>query len=401
MSDERMTRRASIVGLVIAVCLVAANMRPTITAVGPLLDQIGDDTGMATATLGFITAVPLLAWAVVSPLAHDLSRRFGLSRVVLWALVLLMIGTVVRSLPGPTANLWLGTALIGIALAVANVLMPAAVKRDFPGRMTMMMAVYTALLGGVGAVSSGVAVPFSRLAEDGAGWRVALLMSGALLLPFAIAAWAWATRGTHPPRTPRGAASRQRTGIWTDRLAWLVAAYMGLQSCTFYMLVTWLAAISTSTGRTEIEAGFDVMFYQLFSLAGSLALPLALRGCAQRWVPALIPLLGVAGTLGLILAPGAVLVWAAILGLFGGAALAMALTLVAQRARDHDAASALSGMAQSVGYLLAAGGPVAFGAVHAASGGWTGSLLLLLAVAVALIVTGAFVGRDRYVLDRR
>jgi len=358
MSDERMTRRASIVGLVIAVCLVAANMRPTITAVGPLLDQIGDDTGMATATLGFITAVPLLAWAVVSPLAHVLSRRFGLSRVVLWALVLLMIGTVVRSLPGPTANLWLGTALIGIALAVANVLMPAAVKRDFPGRMTMMMAVYTALLGGVGAVSSGVAVPFSRLAEDGAGWRVALLMSGALLLPFAIAAWAWATRGTHPPRTPRGAASRQRTGIWTDRLAWLVAAYMGLQSCTFYMLVTWLAAISTSTGRTEIEAGFDVMFYQLFSLAGSLALPLALRGRAQRWVPALIPLLGVAGTLGLILAPGAVLVWAAILGLFGGAALAMALTLVAQRARDHDAASALSGMAQSVGYLLAAGGPV-------------------------------------------
>jgi CP family cyanate transporter-like MFS transporter len=109
----------------------------------------------------------------------------------------------------------------------------------------------------------------------------------------------------------------------------------------------------------------------------------------------------VAGTLGLILAPGAVLVWAAILGLFGGAALAMALTLVAQRARDHNAASALSGMAQSVGYLLAAGGPVAFGAVHAASGGWTGSLLLLLAVAVALIVTGAFVGRDRYVLDRR
>lgn len=401
MSDERMTRRASIVGLVIAVCLVAANMRPTITAVGPLLDQIGDDTGMATATLGFITAVPLLAWAVVSPLAHDLSRRFGLSRVVLWALVLLMIGTVVRSLPGPTANLWLGTALIGIALAVANVLMPAAVKRDFPGRMTMMMAVYTALLGGVGAVSSGVAVPFSRLAEDGAGWRVALLMSGALLLPFAIAAWAWATRGTHPPRTPRGAASRQRTGIWTDRLAWLVAAYMGLQSCTFYMLVTWLAAISTSTGRTEIEAGFDVMFYQLFSLAGSLALPLALRGRAQRWVPALIPLLGVAGTLGLILAPGAVLVWAAILGLFGGAALAMALTLVAQRARDHDAASALSGMAQSVGYLLAAGGPVAFGAVHAALGGWTGSLLLLLAVAAALIVTGAFVGRDRYVLDPR
>jgi CP family cyanate transporter-like MFS transporter len=402
MSDQRMTRRASILGIVVAVCLIAANMRATITAVGPLLDQIGDDTGMGTAALGFITAVPLLAWGIVSPLAHDLSRRFGLSRVVLWALVLLMIGTVVRSLPGPTANLWLGTALIGIALAIANVLMPAAVKRDFPGRMTVMMAVYTALLGGVGAISSGVAVPFSHLADGGAGWRVALLMSGGMLLPFAVAAWAWATRGTHPSRRrPRDAPSRRRTGIWTDRLAWLVAAYMGLQSCAFYMLVTWLAAISTSTGRSAVEAGFDVMFYQLFSLAGSLALPLALRGRAQRWVPALIPFLGVAGTIGLMAAPGAILVWAAILGLFGGAALAMALTLLAQRARDHRAASALAGMAQSVGYLLAAVGPVAFGAVHAALGGWTGSLLLLLAVAVGLIVTGVFVGRDRYVLDRR
>jgi CP family cyanate transporter-like MFS transporter len=227
-------------------------------------------------------------------------------------------------------------------------------------------------------------------------------MSGGMLLPFAVAAWAWATRGTHPSRRrPRDAPSRRRTGIWTDRLAWLVAAYMGLQSCAFYMLVTWLAAISTSTGRSAVEAGFDVMFYQLFSLAGSLALPLALRGRAQRWVPALIPFLGVAGTIGLMAAPGAILVWAAILGLFGGAALAMALTLLAPRARDHRAASALSGMAQSVGYLLAAVGPVAFGAVHAALGGWTGSLLLLLAVAVGLIVTGVFVGRDRYVLDRR
>jgi len=401
MSEERATRRASAVGLVIAVCLVAANMRPTITAVGPLLDQIGEDTGMATATLGFITAVPLLAWALVSPLAHDLSRRYGLSRVVVWALVLLTLGTLVRSLPGPTASLWIGTGLIGIALAIANVLMPAAVKRDFPGRMTLMMAVYTALLGGVGAVSSGVAVPFSHLAEGGAGWRVALLMTGGLLLPLALAAWAWATRGTHPVLSRRGTVHRQHTGIWTDGLAWLVAAYMGLQSCAFYMLVTWLATISTSTGRSEVEAGFDVMFYQLFSLVGSLVLPLVLRGSAQRWVPSVIPVLGSAGTAGLMLAPGAILVWAAALGLFGGAALAMALTLVAQRARDHEAASALSGMAQSVGYLLAAVGPVAFGAVHAALGGWTGSLLLLMLVCVGLMLTGLFVGRERFVLEHR
>src|SRR5690606_30157595 len=120
--------------LVVALCLVAANMRPTITAVGPLLEEIGEDTGMALATLGLITSVPLVAWGVVSPLAHGLSRRFGMSRLVVWSLVLLAAGTAVRSLPGPVVSLWLGTVLIGIALAIVNVLMPAAVKRDFPGR---------------------------------------------------------------------------------------------------------------------------------------------------------------------------------------------------------------------------------------------------------------------------
>ncbi len=429
MSEHQPIRRARTVGLIVAVCLVAANMRPTITAIGPLLDQIGRDTGMALGTLGFITAVPLIAWAVVSPLAHGLSRRFGLSRVVLWALVLLAIGTAVRSLPGPATSLWIGTALIGVALAIANVLMPAAVKRDFStARLTAMMAVYTALLGGIGAVSSGVVVPLSHLAEGGAGWRVALLVSGGALLPLAIVVWAWAARDAGPTRVDavhsarRGAGMRARdagptrrgagiprrgtgilrrgTGVWTDPLAWLVALYMGLQSCAFYMLVTWLAAISTSIGRSAVQAGFDVMFYQLLSLVGSLVLPAVLRGRAQRWVPAAIPVLGAAGTVGLMLAPDAILVWVAALGLFGGLSLAMALTLLAQRARDHEAAAALSGMAQSVGYLLAAIGPVAFGAAHAASGGWLGSLLLLLAVMLGLIVTGVSVGRDRFVLER-
>lgn len=399
--DERMPRTASIAALIVAVCLVAANMRPTVTAVGPLLDQIGADTGMSLATLGLITSVPLVCWALVSPLAHDLSRRFGLSRVVLWALVLLAAGTLVRSLPGPSVSLWLGTGLIGVALALVNVLMPAAVKRDFPGRTAVVMALYTALLGGMGAVASGVAVPLSLLADDGSGWRIALLITGGALLPFAIVSWAWATRGTHPPRPARAAFRRQPTGIWADPTAWQVAGYMGFQSATFYMLVTWLATISTSTGRSPVVAGFDVMLYQLFSLVGSLVVPVVLRGRAERFIPATIPALGIAGTIGLMLAPDAIVVWCVVLGLYGGASLGMSLTLMAHRARDHDAASALSGMSQSVGYLIAAAGPVAFGALHASVGGWIAPLTLLLVVMTGQALVGVFAGRDRFVLERR
>ncbi|GAA3756419.1 CynX/NimT family MFS transporter [Microbacterium kribbense] len=383
--------------------LVAANMRPTITSLGPLLAQIGTGTGMSAAALGLLAAVPLVAWALISPLAHTLSRRFGMARTVFWSLVLLLAGTIVRSLPGPVLSLWLGTALIGAALAIVNVLMPAMIKREFL-RVPLMMALYTALLSGVGAVASGVAVPVSQVGPGpgGAGWRFALLIIGAALLPFAAIAWGIATRrtdGIHARPTVDSTAHRARTGIWRDRIAWQVAGYMGLQSASFYMLVTWLAAYSTSFGRSEALAGVDVMVYQIFSLAGSLGVPFALRGRGVRIAPAAIPVLGIIGTAGLMLAPGGVDLWVAIVGVFSGSSLGMALTLLAQRSRDHDTAAALSGMSQSVGYLIAAVGPVVFGAVHAVTGGWIVPLILLAAVMAGQGVVGIFAARDRFVLE--
>ena len=395
------SRASSAALLIAAVCLVAANMRPTITGLGPLLDQIGADTGMTVSMLGVLAAVPLITWALFSPLAHTLSRRFGQPRVLLGSLLVLLAGTLVRSLPGPVVSLWIGTAAIGLGIALINVLMPAVVKREFSGHVRGVTALYTALLAGFGAIASGVVVPISHidLGGDPAGWRFALLMTGGILLPFAIAAWWWAHRGARHAHV-RAATQHGRTGIWADPVAWLVAAYMGLQASMFYMLVTWLAAISMATGRSEVVAGIDVMIFQLFSLAGCLLLPLILRGRVERFVPALIPSLAILGVIGLMLMPSAVVFWASLIGLSSGATLGMSLTLMAQRARDHDASAALSGMSQSVGYVIAACGPVAFGWLHTLTGGWTASLALLLAVLVVLSTVGVFAGRERFVLDR-
>ncbi len=388
--------------LVVAFCLVAAVMRPAITAVGPVLDQISASTGMSAAVLGLITSVPLVCWAAVSPFAHDLSRRFGLSRMVTASLVVLGVGVIARSWPGGSGFLWVGTLLIGVAIAIGNVLMPAAVKRDFPSRVPLMMGVYSGLLGATGAVASGIAVPLSdlRLAPFPAGWPTALAITGAAVVPLAIVAWAWSTRG-QSPSTRSADAPRGRTGIWRDRVAWLVAGYMGLQATSFYILVTWIPALSTSTGRDATLAGVDVMVYQLTSLVGALGLPFLLRGRTERWAPGALPLIGMIGIVGLLVAPGAISVWIAVLGVFSGASLTMSLTLMAVRARDHHAASALSGMSQSVGYLITAVGPVAFGALHAATDGWVLPLALMLAYMVGQAVVGLFAGRDRFVLDGR
>lgn len=388
--------------LVIAVCLAAMNMRPTITTLGPVLDEIGADTGMSTPTLGVLAAVPLVTWALLSPLAHGLGRRFGMTRVMFASLAVIGIGTAVRSWPGPVASLWIGTVLIGAALAVVNVLMPAVVKRDFPGHVTGMTAVYSALLGGFGAIASGVVVPISHATGGQAtgDWRAALAVTGGALLLPAIALWLWlALRPRHRP--PAVGGRRRHTGIWTDGTAWAVAGYMGLQAATFYMIVTWLASIAVDAGHSPVEAGVDVMLYQVGSVAGAITLPVTLRGRRdERLVAAALPLLGVVALAGLLAVPAGVTAWGMLLGLASGAMLAMSLTLMAQRARTSEDASALSGMSQGVGYAIAAAGPIAFGWVHALTGGWSASLLLTIALLVALAAVGVVAGRPGFVLDR-
>ncbi|MGK0716599.1 MFS transporter [Leucobacter sp. W1153] len=440
--------------LFVAVCLVAANLRMTITAVGPLLDEIASDRGVTPATLGLLGSLPLITWGLVSPLAHGVSARLGMSRAVSWALVALAAGTVWRSVPGAEINLWAGTALIGVGLAIANALLPAVIKRDFSAHVPLMMGVYTALLGGTGAIGAGLAVPLSELpltatatgaAEAGvasglAGWQLSLLLMGAPI-PIALLVWILATRArrsspapksadslsatttandndydhsndhetpgdsntvalvpltTGPIVTPPGSAGRR---IWGDPLAWQVSLYMGSQSAIFYSLAAWLAPFEISQGRTPIAAGLILMTFQIIGIAGSLALPFIARGPRRkRWLPAALPTLTLFAMLGIVLWPDAIIVWLTIGGLAGGGSLTMALTLMAMRARTSEHATALSGMAQSLGYLIAAIGPFAFGAVLGASGGWIAPFALIWGAAVAQISLGVSVGRPRFVL---
>lgn len=406
VTDPRAVRRPWLL-LFVAIALVAVNMRMTITGVGALLDQIAADQGVPTAALGALGSIPLLAWAAFSPTAHWLSARVGLSNAVSISLVVMAAGTVWRSVPGSPLNLWLGTALIGMGLAISNVLMPAVIKRDFPGRLALVMGVYTALLSGMGAVVTGIVVPLSHVsAGDGElGWRIALLLTGAPL-PLALLVWIWAhgirrdPTGSDPA-TPAYVGNRSAgRRIWGDRLAWMVSLYMGVQSVLFYTLLIWFVPYQTSLGRSPVAAGIEFMIFQLFGVVGSMLVPLLSRGRLRRWLPAAVPLIGLVAWIGLLVAPAANAVWIVTGGAATGALLVIALMLTAQRARTQSHATALSGMAQSLGYTIAAVGPIVFGWLYGLTGTWLPSFALMWAIGILLALLGLPVGRPRYVLDR-
>lgn len=398
-------RRVSLVLLFVALCLIAVNMRSPITGVGPLLEQISASTGRSLSVLSLMTSLPVLSWAIVSSLAHPLTRRFGMRRVVLVALIVLAIGSIARSLPGVAAevSMWTGTVLIGAAIAILNVLLPAIVKRSFGARTTLVTGAYSALLAGCGAITSSLVVPISHAVSGGegaTGWRVALV-AATVTLPFAIAAWVWHLRQVGPevPVPPRAADAPRERSVWGDRTAWLIGGYMGTQSTMFYAMLTWTAPFSRSHGFSEVTAGNHTMLFQILGVAGSVLLPFAMRGRLERWMPALVPVFGLIGTTGLMLFPQWINVWLVAQGLTSGAALTLTLALMASRARDHHTASALSGMSQSVGYVIAGMAPLVFGWLHTLTGGWTASFGYVIAILLTQLTLGLFVGRGRRVFD--
>ncbi|WP_068157067.1 CynX/NimT family MFS transporter [Rhodococcus phenolicus] len=387
------TRRTVLFGL-LAVLLVAACLRPPITAVGPLLDRIGADTGLGSTGLGVLGAVPLLCFAAVSPWIHRPAVRYGSQRLILLALGVLAAGILVRSLPGGVW-LWVGTVAIGSGIAVANVLLPAVVKRDHAGRLTTVTGVYSSVTTGAAGLGSGLAVP---LAVATGNWRTALAVWA--ILP-CVAGAVWYLRGRirpgEPAAQPPAVEPGPRRSMWRSGVAWQVTAFMGLQSTTFYLLVTWLPSIEASLGVDAATAGWHSFAYQVVGIVAGLGAT-ALMG--DRADQSLLAVIGgailVVATVGILLVPGLVLLWAIVAGISSGATFVLAMSLFGLRTRTVAQTAQLSGMAQCVGYLLAMCGPIAAGAIFDVTGTWAPVLILIAVCAAGQSLIGGFAGRDRY-----
>ncbi|MEP0546955.1 MAG: MFS transporter [Rhodothermales bacterium] len=374
--------------LVMGIVLIAVNLRPALAGIGPLVADIRDATGLSNTALGLLTTLPLLAFGFVSALTPLVTRRRGIEGALAVALALIGVGTVVRAVPS-VALLFGGMALLGVGIALGNVLLPALVKRDFPERSGPMTSLYSSAMGVGATVAAGVAVPLAAVL----GWRGSL-GAWAVLALVALAAWLPQLRRRTPARTSRSVGASLRD-LGRSPLAWQVALFMGLQSLTFYVVLAWLPDLLQSRGLGAAEAGWMLALSQATGVLGSAVVPLwAGRRADQRgivWALALVEAVALAG----LLAPGLDLaaLWVGLLGFVLGGTFGLSLLFLVVRAADAETATALSGMAQSVGYLLAAVGPTLFGALHDLSGGWSVPLLSLVVVLGAKVVVGLGAGR--------
>lgn len=378
--------------LAVAVILTAANLRPAITTVGPLLDEMRASLGASSSWAGLLTTVPVLCFAFAGLAAPALARRVGVGVSVAVALVLLAGGLVLRVVSGPVTVL-AGTLVGAVGIAFAAVLIPVVIKASYPAKIGMMTGFYTASL------QTGATLGFVLTAPlDSAfgGWRPSLA-SWAVLAGVALVVWLVAmVRGklrTVEVKQP-GAAGRS---LMRNKLAWTITLFFGLQAFVAFVVMGWLPQVLIDAGVSRDASGLLLGLLTLMSVPFSFVLPpLAARSGSQTgWILGL-GVCALAGLLGLLFAPGSVpLLWTILLGT-GMSVFSVALTTIALRARSGEDTAKLSGMAQGFGYLIAAVGPFLFGYLHDVSGGWTVPFIVLIGVLVVQLGFGAAAGRPRY-----
>ncbi|TDQ42877.1 CynX/NimT family MFS transporter [Aureibacillus halotolerans] len=380
--------------LFIAILLMAANLRTPITSVGPLLHSIQEALGLPTSLAGAITSIPLMAFALFAPTAPKLAKTHGIEKVLTSALAVLLFGLLVRP-AGEIGLLFIGTLFVGLAISCGNVLLPALIKRDFSNRIGLMTGLYAVVMNSFAALGSGLAIP---LAETSLGWRGSLGF-WALLALTSLLFWLPVWRGQRNVIKKQVIPKQRSSRMLTSSLAWQVTIFMGLQSGLYYTLITWLPDMLMLKGIGEAEAGVLVSLQQFVLIPFTFLIPLiAARYKSQSFMLVVSAFLFLGGLASLYWGSGPWLFVAVIcFGSGGGSAFSLSMMLFTLRTRTSEEAADLSGMAQSIGYLLASTGPMLAGVLHERTGSWMVPWICLVGATLALLVSGALAGRNRFV----
>jgi MFS transporter, CP family, cyanate transporter len=395
--------RAAAAVLGVGLVLIALNLRIGVASVGPVLSSIRDDLGLSAPLASLLTTIPVVAFGAFAFLAPALTRRLGMYRLLGLALAALAAGIALRLQPS-LVSLFAGTVIIGGAIAIASVVMPAVIKRDFPHRVGPWMGLYSTMLFLSAAVADGLTVPLVSLV--GGRWRPALALWA---IPAVAAFLVWIPQLLRAPGGPGpapAAADAPAAGepsfraLLTDPVALALTAYMAVQCTGYYVTLTWLPTILQDHGMAPHTAGWMLSYSAFPGIAAALVSPALARRIRPTWVPiAVSVILYGAAYAGLAEAPlHATYLWMTLLGLGQGASISLALSYIAWRSPDARHTAHVATMAQGFGYLLASLGPIGIGAIHAASGSWTVPLIVLAALLVLQLIAGSLASRERHVL---
>ncbi|WP_402467146.1 MFS transporter [Isoptericola aurantiacus] len=381
----------------VALLLVALNLRAPITSLPPVVDEVASALGLSSAGAGLLTSIPVLCFALFTPVASGVTARLGPERALGLALCGVLAGTVLRS-TGSVATALVGTTVLGVAITVGNVAVPVVIARDFRRRAASVTGAYAATMNVGSTFTTVLTVPLAVAF----GWQWALAGWGVLAV-LALVVWVptgrrLARRHAGAPSSPAPAPSAAAAGAQRRLVVLLTVAFAG-QASGYYAVTAWLPTIlADRLGLDHAAAGGAAAPFQLAAVAGALLVPLGLANrLPPRAVAAAMSALWLSLPVGLLLAPEAWWLWVTLSGVAQGGNFTVIFTLVAQRAPSVAAARRASAVVQGAGYACAATAPTVLGAVHEATGGWTVPLVVVLGVLTLMTAALWVAARPTYV----
>ena len=394
--SKKIQPKQGILLFVLAIVLFAATLRTPLTSVGPVTSFIMTHLQISYSLAGFLTTIPLLAFALVSPFAPKVARRFGMEWTLLGSIILLMIGIILRS-AGNTDTLLIGTILIGIAIAFGNVLFPSFFKMKYPLHIGLLTGIYTVSMNLSSGIVAGISYP---IAITSWGWQGAL---GASLLIAVLAFIFWLPQLKEKKIALAG--NTEKTLSWgyflKSPLAIAIMLSMGLQSFIFYSVAAWIPEMYIAQGFDAQKAGLLVTVSLFAQIPFTFITPIiAMKMKNQIPIVIMFSLFYFIGFLGMIMGwTDYAYIWMMFNGFASGTSFALAMMLFTLRTKTAYEAAEISGFAQSLGYLLAATGPFVIGLLKDATGSFFIPSIILLSSSIILAISGYISAKNKLIRE--
>ncbi|PAF43292.1 MFS transporter [Helicobacter sp. 11S03491-1] len=367
--------------ILLGIIFITLNLRGPITGVGPIIELIKDQYQFSSATAGLITTLPLLAFAFFSPLV----ARFKYAITMFYGIIMIILGEIIRSYLGEI-GLFIGTLIMGAGIAIANVLLPSIIKTKFPKTFGKIMGIYSLVLTISASIGAGISVPLAI--SFGFGWHHTLAI-WALIGVIALILWYPHLGGRRKYKTSKITQGDSKA-IYHYSTAWWITLFMGVQSLIFYSVVAWFPSILIGKGFNMHFASNMTLLYQVCSIPIALLAPIAITRIRNKnkhlLTGALCFLYGFAfGILYLYHNTMAVLIATILLSFPMGGMFGIALLFISTKVSHPQKVARLSGMSQSLGYLIAAVGPIFLGFIYDLSHSWNPPLILFIILTFLLL----------------
>ncbi|WP_284295536.1 CynX/NimT family MFS transporter [Leuconostoc litchii] len=374
--------------LVPGIIVVGMVLRLPFTSIPPIMGTIARDLHVPVASLGTLTTIPLLSFAVFSVFAPRVAQKLGLERAFTFMLGLLIIGSFIRILNTPF--LYIGTIFVGIAIAHMNVLLPSVIRTYFPNKVGFMTSVFTFSMMLATALGAALSAPITAVT----GWHVFIILV-TLLLILALFVWLPNYTFTKADQTTFKVRSVPtiKPNIWRNKYAWLLLIFSGLQSMMFYVQLAWGPTMVVQTGLSSATASMFAGLNSLIGLPFALLVPTIvarLNSKQRQWGVGIFSILGTLGYVLLLHPQGTFIYWLIVnllIGIGTSALFPYLMTTFSLKTSSAEQTAQLSGMAQSGGYLLAATGPLIFGYAYSWFHSWLPQVIVLIVLFILMTVS--------------